>query len=945
MNILEIILFVNIITVLIQIAVEDAIIGIVLLSLIAVILISLFSKHLRNKLEQRKNNYPHAYTFFLKKAQISKGNENLTNKDIKKLLSHKKNEWLKIEEVELQRIHKEEQTLKIIGSVYSDGYACWKIEHPYSTRTELVDSFDKIVDFDRRQKEYLSADEWEKTQANFSQLCRDKKSLAPHSGCYVYNIDFQKTNYKGDSEKGEYRIWQFFFAEFCTNLDLDYSNYKRVFENTINIEKHKKGLIEYPSYYTTEIIEFLKSFDTSIQLIVFGLEDKTNSQIHNLFFELCGCGFQVSTIDDLDDLSSNYVVIIDGITTQEQFVQRSKAVIQKFKNDKPCIVYFSIMKEYSREEMSVLIDKAKQEEQIKKEVEAISNALKAADIETAKEKVRKIKDFTQSHKVDKELADIINNAEEKVKNDYAEGLIDNYDTQYVDYISSHFAQDSGNWKYPVVKFPKYGNIVFPYRRRSISRRGFCEEGFQNYLHNIFNDCDLLILEDCSIHPTENNRPFEPDIAIICKQRPSIRIDIEIDEPYAGITRNPIHYIGSGDDFRDALLNNIGWLVIRFTEYQVFSNPKGCAALIAQVLHNIQPSLALPIALLSDHIPEEINRWTETEARVMASQNVREEYLNHKFGLVANGELEITDIKQTEKELACAKLVKPLMLETSRKNDNLAESIFYEKDSLIQFYPQEHIYLYNGQEQLSPVSNVVSCFFKPFDIFYWSEYKAKQRNVPQGQIIEEWDAKGSCSRDVGTFMHKQIENYYKGFPYQQEFFFKYDGQYVHIEEQISLEDEYMQFLEFQRNHKFKPFRTEWTIYDTELRIAGTIDMIHRQGDVFEIYDWKRSHRIVDYWGKAITINGYGERALGELNQIWDTPYWHYCLQQNMYRYILEKNYGIKIDKMFLVIFCNELNEYSKLEVPYMDEAIASIVNACKNGIVKNRLQSLLGENLS
>lgn len=75
-----------------------------------------------------------------------------------------------------------------------------------------------------------------------------------------------------------------------------------------------------------------------------------------------------------------------------------------------------------------------------------------------------------------------------------------------------------------------------------------------------------------------------------QKHPSIRIDIEIDEPYAAFTRKPIHYIGCGDDFRDALLNNIGWIVIRFTEYQVFSNPKRCAAFIAQVLHYIQPSM-------------------------------------------------------------------------------------------------------------------------------------------------------------------------------------------------------------------------------------------------------------------------------------------------------------------------------------------------------------------
>lgn len=134
-------------------------------------------------------------------------------------------------------------------------------------------------------------------------------------------------------------------------------------------------------------------------------------------------------------------------------------------------------------------------------------------------------------------------------------------------------------------------------------------------------------------------------------------------------------------------------------------------------------------------------------------------------------------------------------------------------------------------------------------------------------------------------------------------------------------------------------------DDELKIAGTIDMIHKRGDVFDIYDWKRSHRIVDFWGKPIAVNNYGEKGLGELNQIEDTPYWHYCIQQNLYRYILERNYDIIIEKMYLVVFCDDTNEYRKLEVPRMDEVIISIVKSCKNGTVKKRLITLQGENLS
>ena len=117
------------------------------------------------------------------------------------------------------------------------------------------------------------------------------------------------------------------------------------------------------------------------------------------------------------------------------------------------------------------------------------------------------------------------------------------------------------------------------------------------------------------------------------------------------------------------------------------------------------------------------------------------------------------------------------------------------------------------------------------------------------------------------------------------------------------------------------------------------MIHKHGNVFDVYDWKRSHRIVDFMGDPITKNNFGEKGIGELNQIEDTPYWHYCIQQNLYRYILEKNYDIMVENMYLVVFCDDTNEYNKLVIPYMNEAIASIVKACKDGVVKNRLISL------
>lgn len=627
------------------------IIGILIAILIAFIFISnLSTKRLIKKFKHQKDIYPNAYSFFRKELRIFQSENNLTKQDINKFLSFPKVEWEKREKLELERIQREKQVsteYNMIKANYSDGLTCWQKEHPSANKSIIISNITEIIDFDRRQKEFLSTEEWEKAQIAFSKLCRSKKSTTPHSGCYFYNMNFQKTDYKGNIIQGEYRIWQFFFSSFCTATDLDYTHFKQTQENNINIDKYKEGKINTPSYINIEISNFIKSLGVPVQVIAYGAEFDENLQVQFLTLDLAVLGFQSCALHHIDELSSNYVVIIDGVTTQDLFVKRCESVIQKFKHQKPCIVYISLMKEFSREEMQKLIDKknieVQQQKQIKDEINSISNALKSADIETAKEKVKKVKDFALSKSVDKELIDVICKTEKKIESDYAVGVVDDFDVQYVDYLMPSVVQDKSNWKYPVTKYPEDGCIVFPYRRKAIARRGFSEAKFQNYLQDTFRGCDLLILGDCNILPVEDNRPFEPDIAIICKKHPSIRIDIEIDEPYAAFTRKPIHYIGCGDDFRDALLNNIGWIVIRFTEYQVFSNPKGCAAFIAQVLHYIQPSMVLPIDFLSCSTPKEIERWTEIEAKVMASENTREKYLNHEFGIVDNEKLEIADI--------------------------------------------------------------------------------------------------------------------------------------------------------------------------------------------------------------------------------------------------------------------------------------------------------------
>ena len=96
--------------------------------------------------------------------------------------------------------------------------------------------------------------------------------------------------------------------------------------------------------------------------------------------------------------------------------------------------------------------------------------------------------------------------------------------------------------YPAIRFPEKGCIVFPYRTGKQFRRGYTEQLFEDFIKShlpnsfsIIGNAKILLGDEC--------RPYEPDIAIIASSNKNIRIDIEIDEPYNGVTREPTHFIG------------------------------------------------------------------------------------------------------------------------------------------------------------------------------------------------------------------------------------------------------------------------------------------------------------------------------------------------------------------------------------------------------------------
>ena len=133
-------------------------------------------------------------------------------------------------------------------------------------------------------------------------------------------------------------------------------------------------------------------------------------------------------------------------------------------------------------------------------------------------------------------------------------------------------------------------------------------------------------------------------------------------------------------------------------------------------------------------------------------------------------------------------------------------------------------------------------------------------------------------------------------------------------------EWSYFMDFWRDHgaDLEPYRMEWEVWVEEIKLAGSIDGIFRRRSDgrFLIYDWKRS--------KKITTDNKFQSGLGPMSHLPDCNYWHYSLQLNVYRWILETYYGLDVADMYLVIMHPDAKGYKRMRLNRMDAEVAAMV---------------------
>lgn len=467
----------------------------------------------------------------------------------------------------------------------------------------------------------------------------------------------------------------------------------------------------------------------------------------------------------------------------------------------------------------------------------------------------------------------------------------------IKYHPNQFFEQGDLYKYPVVKMPKEGAYLKLPRKGRAMGKGYKERDFHKAI--LANIPRVEVDVDLHMAIPFYNRPYEPDIVLIDRQL-NLYIDIEIDEPYDGYYRFPAHEIEK-DLTRDLFFTESGWVVIRFTERQVHMQEAECIAYIKDVLNSIY----------NYRLEESSNcmsepQWDYQQSVRWEKSHYREKYLGiEKFGKQIPTSGIIVDLNETEG--IEDNLNRTKKLKSATPQDNIA----FEDETHKYHHPKDE----TGNAEYISVTTLIDRFF-PFDMDRFIQGKAKKEGRGEEDVLDEFLKNRDEAAEKGTYLHEQIENFLKGKEYD-----------ANSKEFVLFKKFYDQIVVAKG---FEFVEAEKRILLDEFNVAGTVDALFKKPNKneFIIVDWKRSKKMV--------IDGHPKKygfgyALSELSNLDNSSYYKYALQQNIYKYILEKNYGLSVSSMNLIVLYEKYDNYYRVDLEPMQKEVEIILNSINHKI--------------
>lgn len=251
---------------------------------------------------------------------------------------------------------------------------------------------------------------------------------------------------------------------------------------------------------------------------------------------------------------------------------------------------------------------------------------------------------------------------------------------------------------------------------------------------------------------------------------------------------------------------------------------------------------------------------------------------------------------------------------------LAVKNAHPRDARIAFREEDHTYAIDGDRtHWTSCTTFIGSFYEHFDPDAviakmmsgrnWT--KSKYFGKTADEIKAGWNANGAEASEAGTRMHLDIEHYNNAEPV---------GNLAGDDYEPNPSKEWDYFLAYEKHHRkvhgLEPYRTEWLVFKEDIKLAGSIDMVYKKPDgTLAIYDWKRA--------KSMEYENKYQKMYPPLNHLPDTNYWHYSLQLNIYRRILQELYGMVVSELALVVLHPNFDHYRVIKLHMMDDEVEAM----------------------
>lgn len=181
--------------------------------------------------------------------------------------------------------------------------------------------------------------------------------------------------------------------------------------------------------------------------------------------------------------------------------------------------------------------------------------------------------------------------------------------------------------YPILLIPegvKQGNfepLILPSKSNESTKLGASEMDFGWTLKKYF---DPHIFSQQQLLPLNHTAAYSADFLFV-EPNTNLHIDLEIDEPFTLLTHEPIHCVGM-DDYRNKCFVQANWIVLRFAEEQVKSQPLRCLRVLANVIYQYTYNDSWQLLFQDVERLTPLWQWTTKKSRKLSKDNYRNRYL-------------------------------------------------------------------------------------------------------------------------------------------------------------------------------------------------------------------------------------------------------------------------------------------------------------------------------